>query len=329
MPRQFKKESCNTCRNRKVKCDEGYPICERCTKAERYCDRSERPVQIVINPGYKPKDRELSTKSPRQALEARETADLFHHYISNLAPWYDLSDERFTFMNEVPITARDDPLLFSALMALSAMHKSKTTTPSLRDAAESYHSQCIRLLIDLDPNDPRIEKGVALAATCLLRSYEILDGEDDPNRHLRGAYSLASRYHNLPCRLSGGLLASGYWNYLREDITFSLFGRCRLKMDMGSHPGCTPYSSDHAYLNEISLVLGRIMNQMLDMTSGSNEMDWFMLFAFIEVIFKWLPVQFKPYFRVSASHLSALPSMRMLQDCHGIVPRLQKTSPPC
>ena len=94
-----------------------------------------------------------------------------------MALWYDLSDAQSTFSTHVPIISLDDPLLFSALMALSAMHMSKTATPSSRDVAEWYHGQCIRLLIDLDANDPRIERGVALAATCLLRSYEILDGQ--------------------------------------------------------------------------------------------------------------------------------------------------------
>ncbi|KAI1639291.1 hypothetical protein F4809DRAFT_158178 [Biscogniauxia mediterranea] len=203
-------------------------------------------------------------------------------------------------------------------MALSAMHMSKTATPSSRDVAESYHGQCIRLLIDLDANDPRIERGVALAATCLLRSYEILDGEDDPNRHLRGAYSLASRYHSLPFQLSGGLPASGFWNYLREDITFSLFGHCRLKIDLDSIPGVTHFPSDPDHLNAISLVLGRIINAAIETKTSINEATWENCLNLVINSYSGLPKHFRPYSRGAVMQLSTLPSVRMLRNCHAI-----------
>ncbi|KAI0594548.1 hypothetical protein F4775DRAFT_606183 [Biscogniauxia sp. FL1348] len=316
MPRQFKRACDNTCRHRKLKCDEDYPICQRCAKTGRYCDRSERPLQIRITPGREHKGRDLSTKAPRKALELRETADLFHHYIVDVALWYDLSDAQSTFSTHVPAVSLDDPLLFTALMALSTMHMSKTAAPSSRDVAEAYHGQCIRLLIDLDASDPRIEKGIALAATCLLRSYEILDGEGDPNRHLRGAYSLASQYHSLPLQSSGGLPASGFWNYLREDITFSLFGHCRLKIDLDSIPGVTHFPSDSDHLNAISLVLGRIINALIETTASIAEATWEMLLNIVVTSFSELPKHFRPYSRGSVMQLSALPSVRMLRNCH-------------
>jgi hypothetical protein len=82
-----------------------------------------------------------------------------------------------SFSAGVPILALDESLLFHAVIALSAMHVSQTTAPSARAIAETYHRRCIRQLIDLDPEDALIERGVALAVTCLLRSYEILAGE--------------------------------------------------------------------------------------------------------------------------------------------------------
>ncbi|KAI1497264.1 hypothetical protein F5X99DRAFT_423679 [Biscogniauxia marginata] len=258
----------------------------------------------------------LLINTPRKALETRDAADLFHHYIVDVALWYDLSDRQLIFSTEVPIIALDDPLLFSALMALSAMHMSKTVTPSARDVAESYHGQCIRLLIDLDTDDPRIEKGVALAATCLLRSYEILDEENDPNRHLRGAYSLASQYRDPPYQLSGGLLASGFWNYLREDITFSLFGHCRLKIDLESIPNISQFPSDQDHLNAMSLVLGRIINTMIQATASAIEETWETLLALVRTSLSELPRHFQPFSRVSIPLLATLPSVRMLRNCH-------------
>jgi hypothetical protein len=110
-------------------------------------------------------------------LEASHLANYFRHYIGDVALWYDLSDAGCFFSTEIPAIALDEPLLFCAIMALSAMHVSQTTAPSARTVAETYHRRCVRYLINLNPDDELIEKGVALATTCLLRSYEILAGE--------------------------------------------------------------------------------------------------------------------------------------------------------
>lgn len=275
-------------------------------------------------------------------------ADFFQHYISGLAPWYDLSDGRSTFGTTVPKIALDDPLLFSAVMALSAMHVSNTVTTaspkrtasSAREVAEFYHGCCIRLLIGLHESDQRLEGGVALAATCLLRSYEILDtGQDvDPNRHLRGAYSLASfpfQYHQSSIStilLDRGLFAAGFWNYLREDITFSLFRRCPLKIDLDllippfssvlSSSG-HPLSDDEDHLNAISLVLGRIINAAFvpggDSQSnglGMKNDTWAVLLDLVKSWRAELPLHFQPFSSANVASITALPSVRLLQDCH-------------
>lgn len=112
----------------------------------------------------------------RDALKNLEIAQLFEHYIRFLAPWYDLSDSALTFGIAVPALALDEPLLFSAAIALSAMHMCRISGKKLRKTAESYHHRCVRLLIALNREDEHVFTGKALAATCLLRSYEILDG---------------------------------------------------------------------------------------------------------------------------------------------------------
>ncbi|KAI8623265.1 hypothetical protein F5Y19DRAFT_459098 [Xylariaceae sp. FL1651] len=316
MPRHLKLASCNTCRQRKLKCDEGLPVCRRCAKARRYCDRSRRPLQLHVFPAHKDKNQELSADTPRKALESPEVTIYFQHYINNVARWYDLSDACSLFSTLVPLIALDEPLLFSAVIALSAIHKSKTNANSARSAAESFHAQCIRLLIGLDANDPLIERGVALATTCLLRSYEILDEGDDPNRHLKGAFSLVSQYHNLPIHPSNGLLASGFWNYLREDITFSLFGSCPLKIDLDPVPPLIQLQSDQDHLNSISLILGRIINVTVGGTTNIPKVVWKMLLDYVDAWYLNLHKQFQPFSRATVPLLSKLPSVHMLSSCH-------------
>ena len=83
------------------------------------------------------------------------------------------------FGTKVPEVSLETPLLFCALIALSAIHISKTTTTTAHEVAEFYHGCCIHLLIALDDSsdDDVLKTGVALATACLLRSYEILDGK--------------------------------------------------------------------------------------------------------------------------------------------------------
>ncbi|KAB5585616.1 hypothetical protein GE09DRAFT_32123 [Coniochaeta sp. 2T2.1] len=352
MPRPYNRAACNTCRNRKVRCDETLPICTRCQKTGRHCDRSEAPLRYQIINGRKASGDDssespplLSPDVPRKVLESARMADFFQHYITHLAPWYDLSDARCTFGTTVPRIALDDPLLFSAVMALSAMRVSNTISPSSsasgsREVAEFYHGCCIRLLIALQEGDRWLEGGVALAATCLLRSYEILDTaqDADPNRHLAGAYSLASfpfQHHesSIPTTiLSRGLFAAGFWNYLREDITFSLFRGCPLKIDLDSlipHlwdvslPSDRTSSDDQDQLNSISLVLGQMINAAFgkgdDGKCDGTLMDKESWMILLEMAKSWraaLPPHFEPFSAATAGSMTELPSMRVLHDCH-------------
>ncbi|KAI1153077.1 hypothetical protein F4825DRAFT_461351 [Nemania diffusa] len=246
----------------------------------------------------------------------RSAANYFRHYINNVAPWYDLSDAHLCFSTEVPTIALDEPLLFSAVIALSAIVISQTTASSARTVAEAYHTRCIRRLIDLDSEHVLIKKGVALAATCLLRSYEILSEGRDPNRHLKGAFSLASQFQDCLDRPSRGLLHSGFWNYLREDITFSLFGNCPLKIDFDPIPTLRNISSDQDHLNAISLVLGRIINTMIGSTAKNAGDAWETMWRFVQDWLSNLPTHFRPFSRATLPSISRLPTVHILKACH-------------
>lgn len=112
------------------------------------------------------------------ALLNPQVARYFHHYITDIAPWYDLSDSSRLFGTKLPEIALDNSLPFAAILALSAVHISQITAPSAKAAAEFYHGCCVRILIDLK-DDEGVDvnmQGVVLASVCLLRSYEILSG---------------------------------------------------------------------------------------------------------------------------------------------------------
>lgn len=119
-----------------------------------------------------------SPENPRDALKSPDVAWYFHNYIAEPAKWYDLGDASRLFATRVPELALDEPLLFSAIIALSAEHVSQTTkSKPAKAVAEFYHGHCVHRLIQLDENIELLRNGFALAAVCLLRSYEILNGE--------------------------------------------------------------------------------------------------------------------------------------------------------
>ncbi|KAK2066157.1 hypothetical protein LY76DRAFT_611139 [Colletotrichum caudatum] len=307
--------------------DEAVPVCQRCSKAQRYCDRT------VPAPQFRSKSQEDAAKpdstaaassspfpaptSPRKALQNPSIARYFRHYIVHIAPWYDLSDASSTFSTGLPEASLGRALPLSAILALSAVHMSRTSAPSARAAAEFYHGHCVRLLIDLTAEEDyggEDAQGLALASVCLLRSYEILSEEVDPNRHLWGAYSLAVHRNTLSDCLGSGIGAAGFWNYLREDITFSLFRQCPLKIDLEQMPLPTRHDTDQDHLNTVSLILGRIINACF--SGAVTEGAWSSLFRMLQDWRSGLPPRFAPFARTERGLGLALPSIWMLRDCH-------------
>lgn len=267
---------------------------------------------------FKPQEKSTPTSAalpkvddPRAALQDERVARLFHHYTLSLAPWYDLSDAERTFTKQVPYEALSSPLLFAAILAFSAVHLSCTGVLSSRANAELFHAFCVDQLIRLETRETKA--GVALAAVCLLRSYEILSEDFDPNRHLSGAYALADGQH-VPFE-SPSLLRAGFFNYLREDITYSLLHECPLKIDPEKLLAPYTASTDEDYLNVVSLHLGRAINEVF---GGSPQLS--NRLEMLNQLSQWrntLPGRLAPYLEPGADENTAVfPNIYMLQDCH-------------
>ena len=130
--------------------------------------KATHPATIAVLPTF-------VSKSPLLALKTAEIARLFAHYVAVLAPWYDLNDPHRTFAFAVPEAALLEPILFKAIIAFSAGHFHKTTGTH-GDTALAFHAACIsELLSSMSTPDMR-SQGAELAATCLLRSYELING---------------------------------------------------------------------------------------------------------------------------------------------------------
>lgn len=107
---------------------------------------------------------------------------------------------------------------------------------------------------------------------------------------------------------------AGFWNYLREDITFSLFEQVKMKMDLSAIPLRKDFEVDHDYMNAISLLLGRIVN--LTFSGIASFQDWERHIQYVDEWYQGLPSRFHPYSRIADEEANQLPSIFFLRDCH-------------
>lgn len=105
---------------------------------------------------------------------------------------------------------------------------------------------------------------------------------------------------------------AGFWNYLREDITFSLFEQVKMKMDLSNIPLLSNFESDHDYMNAITLILGRIVN--LTFSGIASFQDWERHIQLVEEWHKGLPSRFEPYSKIIDEEGNQLPSIWFLRD---------------
>jgi hypothetical protein len=202
------------------------------------------------------------------------------------------------FERQVAEKALDSVLLFSAIIAFAGiyMHR-KESFP--RIIAESYHDRCVKLLLVLSPGAQEVEDGTALASTCLLSSYEVLSSEEeDPSRHLFGAWSLLP--NPMPVFSDKSLKAAGFWNFLRKDITYALIHECPLKLRL-ERASSQPITDDDI-ANSMTLLLGRAINVVF----GGHEDD------VLPEIMEWRGTLSKqPFSRIDDR---PFPTIRMIQD---------------
>ncbi|KAI9657051.1 MAG: hypothetical protein M1821_003217 [Bathelium mastoideum] len=218
--------------------------------------------------------------------------------------------------DEIPLKALENPVLFKAIVAFAASHQSRTCGFSSEQVLK-LHDACLKDLItaleDFEPS----KQAEYLAATCLLRSYEILNGDTRNQDHLWGAFSFAAaRSIDLG---AWGLVQAGFWNYIREDITVALEFRRPLHMKIGTRVP-TPRAMTRTlydYANTITYILAKIIDFCWGNTrSEETPSDWHFLNEELTTFRTQLPSDFSSY--SSAPKPGTLPfrSIWMLRPYH-------------
>jgi hypothetical protein len=113
-------------------------------------------------------------------------------------------------------------------------------------------------------------------------------GHVDADLHLGGAYSMAASLGVLAGTDDHGLPEAGFWNYLREDITFGLYEHCPLRMDLG--PGLPAWVSqaEQNSLNAITLLLGRVINDLFHDSEQDESIVKNQWFEHLQTLQQWV-----------------------------------------
>lgn len=81
----------------------------------------------------------------------------------------------YDFTLEVLRLVPSCPVLLYAVLALSAMHRSRVADYDVNEA-EEYHERCVSLLLPMLDDKRSITDGAFLATSTLLRFYEEVSG---------------------------------------------------------------------------------------------------------------------------------------------------------
>ncbi|KAI1734108.1 hypothetical protein F4680DRAFT_462654 [Xylaria scruposa] len=145
-------------------------------------------------------------------LKDKHEAQLFCHWIRNVAPLFDLCDHERHFATVVPQRATTCPPLLNALLAASAKH-----------STDKYYQKSLETIIPILSSDIVVRDENLLAAIVILRFVEESDipfSPAGPQSHLIGTRAfLAARDRT---RKFSKLAIAVFWLALRQEIFMAL-----------------------------------------------------------------------------------------------------------
>ncbi|KAI1424860.1 hypothetical protein F5Y12DRAFT_714929 [Xylaria sp. FL1777] len=155
-------------------------------------------------------------------LKDKHEAQLFYHWVRNIAPLFDLCDHERHFATVVPQRAIACPPLLKAILASSAKHSSRM---GLVDplVADKYYQESLRTIIPVLSNHNMVRGENLLAAIVILRFIEEVDipfSLAGPQSHLIGTRAfLAARDRTRKFSKLGRAI---FWLALRQEIWVAL-----------------------------------------------------------------------------------------------------------
>ena len=242
------------------------------------------------------------------------------HYVEVVGPWLDMTDgQNHHFSTIVPERAFETPVLLYAILAFSARQLGRLGQMDPM-TADYFHHKCVKDMIPLLKDTNGVYDGKLLAATVILRMYEMLEASsEDLERHLLGSSSLI--------RLEGyseswdPLRKAAFWVYLRQDILWAEKNRrCTIvNLDECFVEGLSLFSdaSDDTWANRMYYLLAKVINLCYRHETISS-VGWHLLLHDLESWREQLPPSFEPYFYLNpdTDESNPFPAVWLLCDWH-------------
>ncbi|KAF2111685.1 hypothetical protein BDV96DRAFT_649663 [Lophiotrema nucula] len=220
LERQYKlrvKTGCETCRIRRVKCDETKPECLRCTKTGRKCegykhiaksrDQSPAAAASYRNPSFlvvpQTPTQPTISRNPSRSLspEAAENRSFFYFQHHTLPKWTEFFDSEL-WSQKILQLSHSEPAIKHGILALSTMHERfEDTTPifsaKTNDFAFVQYMQAVKHSNDLltAHQEGKADLEKVLIACIIFTCYENLAGNyRAANMHLRNGLRILNQH---------------------------------------------------------------------------------------------------------------------------------------
>jgi hypothetical protein len=156
-----------------------------------------------------------------------------------------------------------------------------------------------------------------LAATVLLRMYEIMKGMgEDHQYHLWGASSLLS-FQKINVNMRN-LRHTAFWAFLRQDVTIALATNSPTKLDLESCGVELEFTEvdDDIWTNRMTFLLAKTVNFCFGLVEKTME-RWTMLKGEVDLWKERAPASFKPFYtQPHGSHGEPFPAIWLLFPWH-------------
>ncbi|EXK35670.1 hypothetical protein FOMG_08883 [Fusarium oxysporum f. sp. melonis 26406] len=191
------RNGCQTCKKRRIKCDENKPVCKNCAHLSFSCSfdtasdagtkttvvpirprQRGRPLALAPDPGAATQalvpitmDRQLPSPSQQSLSLNVDDLRLYHHYITvtsltfgDDAMWHD----------KIPLLAFDNQFILHLMLAVSALHLARLQAleaTKYEKLAEHHHSKALSHVTNLLPQINHQNCSALYIATVLICNY--------------------------------------------------------------------------------------------------------------------------------------------------------------
>lgn len=249
-------------------------------------------AQLIIQ---SPASLQLESSITCDDILTEETAALLKIYHNGIGTWMDIFDHTRTYQSEIVRCSLSSPLLMHAICAMSAKQMSLTENKFLWEpVASRFYGESLGLLIK-ELTNPGTDRGLLLAATILLGSYELLaEPGTDYQKHIYGACTVIQSFK--PGEKELRLEQASFWVYARQDVALALVNERPTLTPPDEWPPIPQHANsiDTKFGHNILQLLGRVIQikfaQGDRASSNTKYQDLEVLSSEIESLWKNLPL---------------------------------------